>query len=225
MKKFKIITLGMCLLAVFSCSTKQGTGSLIGTGAGAVLGGIIGKIAGNTAVGAAIGGAVGAGTGAIIGRHMDKVAEEAKQRVENATVEEVTDANGLKAVKVTFDSGILFATNKSDLNATSKSELAKFSTVLKNNTDCHVDVYGHTDSTGNDGINIPLSNSRAQSVVDYLKSCGVSASQFQNIVGKGSAEPVADNGTADGRKQNRRVEVYLYASQDMVNAANNGTLQ
>ncbi len=225
MKKFKILTLTMCLLTVFSCSTKQGTGALIGTGAGTVLGGIIGKIAGNTAVGAAIGGAVGAGTGAIIGRHMDKVAEQAKQQVQNATVEEVTDANGLTAVKVTFDSGILFATNKSDLNSTSKTDLAKFATVLKNNTDCHVDVYGHTDSTGNDGINIPLSNARAQSVVTYLQSCGVASSQFQNITGKGSAEPVADNSTAAGRQQNRRVEVYLYASQDMVNAANNGTLQ
>lgn len=223
MKKLKVMTVSMCLLTIFSCQTKQGTGALIGTGGGAVLGAIIGKIAGNTAVGAAIGGAVGAGTGAIIGRHMDKVAEQAKQ-IENAKVEEVTDTNGLKAVKVTFDSGILFATNKADLNSASKTDLAKFSTVLKNNADCHVDIYGHTDSTGNDGINIPLSNNRAQSVADYLKTCGVSASQLQNVTGKGSSDPVADNSTADGRQKNRRVEVYLYASQEMINAANNGTL-
>jgi len=215
----------MCLLLVFGCQTKQGTGALIGTGGGAALGAIIGKIAGNTAVGAAIGGAVGAGAGAIIGRHMDKVAEEAKAKVENAKVEEVTDANGLKAIKVTFDSGILFATNKADLNKASKSELAKFSTVLKNNTDCHVDIYGHTDSTGNDGINVPLSNQRAQSVENYLKSCGVASSQFQNVVGKGSSEPVADNGTASGRQLNRRVEVFLYASQAMIDSANEGTLK
>lgn len=225
MKKMKTMTIAMCTLAVVGCGTRQGTGALIGGGGGAVLGAIIGKIAGNTAVGAAIGGAVGAGTGAIIGRHMDKVAAEAKAQVENAKVEEVTDANGLKAVKVTFDSGILFATNKAVLNQASKNELAKFSSVLKNNPDCHVDIYGHTDSTGNDGINIPLSNNRAQSVVDYLKSCGVSSSQFQNVVGKGSSEPVADNSTASGRQQNRRVEVFLYASKAMVDAANNGTLQ
>lgn len=224
MKKFKVMTLAMCLLTIFSCQTKQGTGALIGTGGGAVLGAIIGKIAGNTAVGAAIGGAVGAGTGAIIGRHMDKVAEQAKQQVENAKVEEVTDNNGLKSVKVTFDSGILFATNKAELNSASKTDLAKFSNVLKNNTDCHVDIYGHTDSTGNDGINVPLSNNRAQSVANYLKTCGVSAAQLQNVTGKGSSDPVADNSTAAGRQQNRRVEVYLYASQAMVNAANNGTL-
>ena len=214
----------MGMLAVVSCSTKQGTGSLIGAGGGAVLGGIIGKLAGNTAVGAAIGGAVGAGAGAIIGHHMDKVAEQAKQ-IENAKVEKVTDNNGLEAVKVTFDSGILFATNKSDLNASSKNALAKFSNTLKENNLLSVDIYGHTDSSGNDGINIPLSNKRAQSVVNYLKQCGVSAAQFQNVQGKGSSEPVADNTTAAGKQQNRRVEVYLYASQAMVDAANAGTLK
>lgn len=224
MKKMKLMTLGMCLALVVSCQTKQGTGALIGTGGGAVLGAIIGKIAGNTAVGAAIGGAVGAGAGAIIGKKMDKVAAEAA-KIQNAKVEEVTDANGLKAVKVTFDSGILFATNKAELNQASKNELAKFSQVLKNNTDCYVDIYGHTDTTGNDGINIPLSNNRAQSVVNYLKSCGVSASQFQNVTGKGSSEPVASNETAAGRTQNRRVEVFMYASPQMVEAANNGTLK
>ena len=228
MKKIKLLSFLMCFLTVFGCQTKQGTGSLLGAGGGAALGAIVGQIIGkdgkSTAIGAAIGAAAGAGAGAIIGRHMDKVAAEAAANVQNAKVEEVTDANGLKAVKVTFDSGILFATNKADLNLVSKNELARFSTVLKNNADCHVDIYGHTDSTGNDGINIPLSNNRAQSVATYLKQCGVSAQQLQNIVGKGSAEPVADNGTAQGRQLNRRVEIYLYASQAMVDAANAGTL-
>jgi outer membrane protein OmpA-like peptidoglycan-associated protein len=228
MKKIKLMTLAMCLLSVVSCSTKQGTGAAIGAGGGAVLGGIIGNIIGknskSTAIGAAIGSAVGAGTGAVIGKHMDKVAAEAAAQVQNAQVEQVTDANGLQSVKITFPSGILFSTNKADLSASSKTELAKFSSVLKNNADCYVDVWGHTDSTGNDGINIPLSENRAQSVVNYLESCGVSASQFKNILGKGSSTPVADNTSAAGRKQNRRVEVYLYASQEMVNKANAGTL-
>ena len=229
MKKFKFLTLSMCVLTIMSCSTKAGSGSLIGAGGGAVLGGIIGNIIGKdseaTAIGAAIGGAVGAGTGALIGRHMDKVAAEAAAQVQNASVEQVTDANGLAVVKVTFDSGILFATNKYDLNANSKAELAKFAEVLKNNTDCYVDVYGHTDSSGNDNINIPLSNNRANSVANYLKSCGVSAAQIKNTVGKGSSEPVADNSTKAGKQQNRRVEVYMYASPAMIDAANAGTLQ
>lgn len=222
--KLKITALLLCVLTVLGCETKQGTGTLVGTGGGAVLGAVIGKIAGNTAVGAAIGGVVGAGAGAIIGRHMDKVAEQAKAQVENAKVEQVTDKNGLSAVKVTFDSGILFATNKSDLNATSKNELAKFSNVLKQNTDCYVDIYGHTDSTGNDGINIPLSNSRAQSVATYLRQCGISDTQMKKVEGCGSSQPVADNSTASGRQLNRRVEIYLYASQAMVDSANAGKL-
>lgn len=224
MKKMKVMTLALCLLAAFSCSTKQGTGALAGAGGGAVLGAIIGKIAGNAGVGAAIGGAVGAGAGAMIGRHMDKVAKETAAQVQNAKIEEVKDKNGLDAVKVTFDSGILFASSKANLNQGSKNELAKFSVVLKNNKDCHIDVYGHTDSTGNDGINIPLSNDRAQSVVNYLKSCGVSSSQFKNVSGLGSSQPVATNETKAGRQLNRRVEVFLYASPEMVEKANNGKL-
>ena len=224
MKNLKMMTAVLCVVAVCSCSTKTGTGALIGTGAGAALGAIIGKIAGNTAVGAAIGGAVGAGTGAIIGKHMDKVAAEAA-KIESAKVEEVTDANGLKAVKATFDSGLLFASSKAVLSTASKNDLAKFATMLKNYSGCQVDVYGHTDSTGNEGINQPLSNQRAQSVVDYLVSCGVPRSQFANVVGKSSSQPVADNSTAAGRQANRRVELYLYASKAMIEAANNGTLK
>ena len=136
----------------------------------------------------------------------------------------MTDANGLKAVKVTFDSGILFALNKADLNANSKKELSEFAQVLKSNVSCSVDIQGYTDSTGNDNINLPLSQKRAESVSSYRKSCGVSSSQLVKVQGFGSANPVADNSTKAGQAQNRRVEVYLYASQEMINAANNGTL-
>lgn len=229
MKNVKTAALGMCMLTMVSgftftsCSTKQGTGTLIGAGGGAALGSIIGAIAGHgkgAAIGAAIGGAVGAGAGTLIGKHMDKVAAQAAQ-VENAQVETVTDNNGLTAVKVTFDSGILFQTNKSTLNTTSKNSLSKFSTVLKNNTDCYVDIYGYTDRSGGDAINIPLSQKRAQSVADYLTSCGVSSSQLKNITGKGSQDEIEDKNVSQA---NRRVEVYLYASQTMIDAANNGTL-
>ena len=103
--------------------------------------------------------------------------------------------------------------------------MASFATVLKNNTDCEVSIQGYTDSTGNDGINLPLSENRAKSVYNYLMSCGVQNSQIKSVQGFGSSNPVADNSTAAGRQANRRVEVYMYASQAMVNAANNGTLK
>jgi outer membrane protein OmpA-like peptidoglycan-associated protein len=192
---------------------------MIGAGGGAAVGAVIGAIAGNTAVGAVIGGAVGAGTGAIIGKKMDKAKKEA-EAVKSAQVETITDANGLEAIKVTFDSGILFATNKADLNAASKASLTQFAEVLKENKDMDIAIFGHTDNTGTDAVNNPLSKNRAQSVSKFLKSQGVSSSQIKTIDGQGSKNPVADNSTAEGRKQNRRVEVYMYASEQMIKDAN-----
>lgn len=229
MKKIKYLTLGMCVAVVCSCSTKAGTGSIIGAGGGAVIGGILGNIIGKdskaTAIGAAIGSAVGAGSGALIGKHMDKVAAETAAQVENAKVETVTDANGLSCVKVTFDSGILFKTGKYDLNDTSKNELANFAEVLKKNTDCSVDIQGYTDNVGSDAVNNPLSQNRAESVASFLKQKGVSNNQLKNVTGFGASNFVADNTTEAGRQQNRRVEVYMYASEAMINAANSGTLR
>lgn len=218
MKKVRLFTLILCLgVVLVGCNNTQ-KGAAIGTGGGALVGAIIGKMAGNTAVGAALGGAIGAGTGAIIGNRMDKAKKQAEQ-VQNAQVESVTDKNGFSAVKVTFDSGILFATNKADLSASAKNSLAQFANVLNSNRDCDVTIIGHTDNTGSDAINQPLSVNRANSVSNYLKSCGVQASQIKSVEGQGSTNPVADNSTAAGRQQNRRVEVYMYASQEMIQAA------
>ena len=224
MKKLKIAILTLCAGIVMASCSNTAKGAAIGAGGGALLGAVVGKIAGNTAVGAAIGTAVGAGAGALIGKRMDKVKAQAQQ-VQNAQVEQVTDANGLQAVKVTFDSGILFATNSSTLSASSKNALTQFAGVLKTNSDCDIAIIGHTDNTGSDAINDPLSLKRAQSVDAFLKSLGVSAAQVKSVEGKGSHEPVADNSTAEGKKQNRRVEVYMYASQAMIQAAEAGTLQ
>ena len=219
--KTKIISLVLCVGMLFACNNTQ-KGAGIGAGGGALLGGIIGAIAGNTMIGAAVGGAVGAG--ALIGKKMDKAKAEAA-KVQNAQVETVKDANGLQAVKVTFDSGILFATGKADLSQTAKNSLVQFAKVLNNNKSCDIAIIGHTDSTGSDAVNQPLSVSRANSVNNYLKSCGVSSAQIKSVEGQGSTNPVADNSTEAGRKQNRRVEVYMYASEDMIKQAEAGTLQ
>lgn len=232
MKKIKMFTLVLCLGIIMAGCNNTQKGALIGTAGGAALGAIVGKIAGNTAVGAAVGGAVGAGTGAIIGNHMDKVKKQA-EAVQNAQVQQVTDANGLQAVKVTFDSGILFTTSSSTLQASAKNSLAQFANVLKQNTDADVAIQGYTDnqgwknSTAEQSVqkNLTLSQQRAQSVSTYLIGQGVSGSQIKSVEGFGEANPVADNSTAAGQAQNRRVEIYLYASQAMIDAANNGTLQ
>ncbi|MBQ8158499.1 MAG: OmpA family protein [Prevotella sp.] len=232
MKKLKVVILTLCAGIVMAGCSNTAKGTAIGAAGGAVLGAVVGKLAGNTAIGAAVGGAVGAGAGALIGKKMDKVKAQA-QAVQNAQVEEVKDANGLDAVKVTFDSGILFTTGSATLSQTAKNSLTSFASVLKQNADCDVAVQGYTDNAGwknstaeqSAQKNLDLSQQRAQAVTSYLQSLGVSANQIRSTTGFGEANPVADNATAAGKAQNRRVEVYMYASQAMIQAAQNGTLQ
>lgn len=220
---------GLILLSGCGMSN-TGKGAAIGTAGGGALGAAIGAIIGKgkgAAIGAAVGAAVGAGTGTIIGHRMDKAKKEA-EAIENAKVEEVTDANGLAAVKVTFEGGILFASGKSDLTASAKQSLDDFAqNVLKANTDMDVAIQGYTDndkwkgSTAEQSAqkNLQLSQQRAQSVSNYLLSKGVTTSQIKSTEGFGEENPVADNATAAGKQQNRRVEVYLYASEAMIKAA------
>lgn len=238
MKKVKITSMALCVAMVMgSCGTAQKNGTLIGSGSGAVVGALAGYLLGGqsgkwAAIGAGIGTAVGGTAGNLIGRHMDKVKAEAAAKLQNAEVSTVTDANGLTAVKVTFDSGIQFASGKSVLNAAAGSDLTNFAAVLKGNTDCSVAIQGYTDndawknSTAEQSVqkNLTLSQQRADAVKDKLLSCGVAASQITSSVGYGEENPVADNATKEGKQKNRRVEVYLYASEAMINAANAGTL-
>ncbi len=220
MKSLKSICVALCAALVLAgCGmSKTGQGALIGAGGGAGLGAIIGALAGNTAIGAAIGTAVGAGAGAIIGKKMDKAKKEA-EAIQNAQVEEVKDANGLDAVKVTFDSGILFSTGKSTLTSSSKASLQELASVLKNNSDCDVAIQGYTDNQGwknstaeqSAQKNQALSLDRAAAVSAYLQSLSVPVAQIKSVEGFGQSNPVADNSTKAGQAQNRRVEVYMYA--------------
>lgn len=230
MKNFNVLAAfflsGVILLT--SCAGMSSTtkGSLIGTGAGAALGAGIGALAGKgkgAAIGAAVGGAVGAGAGILIGRKMDKQKAEL-EKIEGAQVETVTDANNLQAIKVTFDSGILFATGKSNLSSSSKQALANFASSLKNTPETDVTIYGHTDNTGSREVNVRLSNDRALAVSQYLNLNGIASSRM-TTQGKAYDEPVADNGTADGRAKNRRVEIYITANNNMIQQAEQGTLR
>lgn len=228
----KTMVIALCAGVVMTGCNNLGKGTAIGAAGGAALGAIVGKIAGNTAVGAAVGTAVGAGTGALIGKHMDKVKAQA-QAVANAQVESYTDANGLQGVKVTFESGILFPSSSSTLQAAAKTSLTQFANdVLKVNPDCDVAVQGYSDndawknSTVEQSVqkNLDLSQQRAQAVTNYLLSAGVSSNQIRSTTGFGEANPVADNSTAAGKAKNRRVEVILYASEAMIQKAEAGTL-
>lgn len=227
MKRF--LTLALCGLVIFtSCGNMSnlGKGALIGTGAGAALGAGVGAIFGGqkgAAIGAAIGTAVGAGTGAVIGDVMDRKAKELEEALD-ASVETVTDVNGLEAIKVTFDNGILFDTNKSNLSASAKSELKTFAQQMSDLPDTQITVYGHTDNTGTAAVNEKISKQRADAVTAQLMANGIDKGRIVSE-GKSFNEPVATNDTAEGRAQNRRVEVYISANADMVKAAEEGKLK
>ncbi|MDR3652602.1 MAG: OmpA family protein [Paludibacter sp.] len=211
-------------IVLSGCSTMSNAvkGGLLGGGGGAAVGAGIGALIGHNAksaaIGAALGTAVGATTGVIIGKKMDKAAAQAAA-IQGAKVDSIRDANNLKAIKVTFDSGILFQTGKSTLNAASKDALTKFAKILVSNPTMDIAIMGHTDNQGTLEVNQKLSQDRAQSVANFLQTQNVPVTQFKEIVGKNFAEPVADNKTAAGRAANRRVEVYMYASQKMINDA------
>ena len=194
MRSLKTICVALCAaLVLVGCNMNNtAKGTAIGAGGGAALGAIVGALAGNTVIGAAVGTAVGAGAGAIIGHKMDKAKKEA-EAIQNAQVEEVKDANGLDAVKVTFASGILFATGKNDLSNEAKSSLQQLAGVLKGNSDCDVAIQGYTDNQGwknstaeqSAQKNQALSLDRATAVSSYLLALSVPATQIKSVEGCG----------------------------------------
>lgn len=214
MKKFIITTLAAASLAVAGLSgcanmneTQQGTakGAGIGAIAGAVIGGVTGGSRGAVA-GAALGGAVGAGGGYIWSKRM----QDQKAAMEQATVGTgvAVTQTADNRLKLDIPSDISFDVGRSAVKSNFAPVLNHFATSLNQNPVTTVTIIGHTDSTGSDAINNPLSFDRANSTRDYLVSRGVA---FQRIAtdGRGSREPIASNATAAGRDQNRRVEIYV----------------
>ena len=218
------------LVAESGCSsmTNTGKGALIGGGGGAGVGAGIGALIGGgkgAGIGAAIGAAVGAGAGALIGNKMDKQQKQLQEELANqAKVEETTDQNGLRAIKVTFDGGILFPTGKYTLNPQAKADLTRFAASLQSNPDTDVRILGFTDNTGSYAVNERLSGQRADAVLTYLVNSGVSPTRL-TAQGIPMADYVASNETAEGRALNRRVEIYISANQEMIRKAEAGTLQ
>ena len=228
MKKILCVVLSaMLLIGVTGCGMNNTTkGAIFGTGGGAAVGAGLGAIFGKgkgAAIGAAVGAVAGGVAGTLIGKKMDKQAKELAQ-ISGAQVDTVTDTNGLTAIKVTFDSGILFDFNKSNLSNSAKSSLTKFAASLQDNPQTDVQIYGHTDNVGPRAANEKVSTARAEEVKKYLINSGVASSRMTSQ-GLAYDYPVADNSTEAGRAQNRRVEVYITANQDMIDAANAGTLQ
>nr|WP_321221150.1 OmpA family protein [uncultured Psychroserpens sp.] len=203
--------------AVNNANNKQ-KGAVIGATGGAILGAIIGNNVGkggNGELGAVIGGVVGGGAGIIIGNKMDKQAQEIENEIPGATVERVDDG-----IVVTFDenSGVYFATDKSNINDASQATLNKLANIFAEYPDTNILVVGHTDSVGNEDYNMNLSKSRAYSVTNYLVNKGLSSSRF-NTNWFGESQPKYDNNNADGRAKNRRVNVAIVPNQTMIDNA------
>lgn len=233
MKKSRIFTiaaLSLCLVGSAGCSsmTNMGKGALIGGGGGAGLGAGLGALIGGgkgAGIGAAIGAAVGAGAGTLIGRKMDQQKKQLEQELaDKAAVETVTDQNGLEAIKVTFNSGILFPTNGTTLNTSERQTLSGFASNLINNPETNVQIFGYTDNTGSMAVNERVSTGRADAVRTFLVNSGVASSRI-TAEGIPMADYVASNDTPEGRAQNRRVEIYISANKQMIQQAENGTLR
>ncbi len=177
-----------------------------GVGGGAAIGAIAGQVIGKDKKATAIGAALGALGGYVWSRQM----EDKKRQMEAApagTGTEVTQTAD-NQLKLSIPNDISFASGKSDIQARLKPILDQFAQGVNQQGSMEVKIVGHTDSTGSDAINNPLSMRRAESARDYLVSRGVASSRI-STEGRGSREPIADNATEAGRARNRRIDIYL----------------
>ena len=187
--------------------TQQGTAK--GAGIGAVAGAVIGAATGGSrgaATGAALGGAVGAGGGYIWSKRM----QDQKAAMERATVGTGVAVSQTQdnRLKLDIPSDVSFDVGRAAIKPNFAPILNQFATSLTQNAVTTVTIIGHTDNTGSDAINNPLSIDRADAARDYRVSRGVARTRFSTD-GRGSREPIADNGTQQGRDKNRRVEIYV----------------
>ncbi|MGS1016317.1 OmpA family protein [Allosphingosinicella humi] len=212
-KRIAMAAAATALLATTACITDPNTGEK--RISKAAIGGALGAVGGYFA-GDLIGGKhdrtekiVGAGIGAIAGgaagAYMDKQEQELRRKTAGTGVE--VERNGNELV-LNMPSGVTFATNSYTVQPQFQTTLNEVAQTLAAYPSTYIDIYGHTDSTGGDAINIPLSRNRAQAVANYLSQRGVNPARMATQ-GFGSSQPVADNNTEAGKQANRRVEIRI----------------
>ncbi|BBP02206.1 OmpA family lipoprotein [Sulfuriferula nivalis] len=216
MRKLIISTLALSV-ALTGCADMSATqrGTATGAGIGAGLGAIIGATTaggggGRAATGAAIGGIAGAVAGNIWSNKMEQQKQQMEQATQGTGVQVSQTADN--RLKLDIPSDISFDTNRADIRPNFRVILDKFATSLIENPSTRITIIGHTDNTGNDAINNPLSLARASHTRDYLTARGVAVARF-NVDGRGSHEPITTNDTSAGRAQNRRVEIFVAEPQ------------
>lgn len=192
---------------------KTQKGAVIGAAAGGTIGAVIGKTAGNTALGAIIGATVGGVAGAIIGKKMDEQAREIAEEIPDAKVERVGEG-----IVVEFNSRVLFAFDRSDLNETARENLVNLVKVLKKYPDTNIEIQGHTDNVGTDDYNQGLSERRALTVTAFLRTNEIPVTRMITK-GYGENAPKYTNDTEEGRAMNRRVDFIITANEKMIEDA------
>lgn len=213
------------LMTVSGCVTDPNTGerkvsrTAIGGVGGAVLGGLLGgAIGGRT--GRIIGAVGGGAIGGVVGYRMDQQIKELKEDVQGSGVD-VTETDGGNAILVNLPDGVTFDVGSYTIKPAFRDTLDAVANSLQEYPNSIVDVYGHTDSTGSEEFNQRLSEQRAQAVSNYLTSRGVNSARLR-WQGFGETLPIADNSTAEGRAQNRRVEIKIIPlTQEEIDAASN----
>ena len=195
----------LTLAAGCSSMSERERGTAQGAGAGAVAGAVLGSVTGGRAgTGAVIGGAIGAVAGNLWSKHMEEKREALARASQGTGVEVARTADN--RLKLNVPSDVSFDSGRADVKPQMRPVLDEIGRNLDPNV--RVTIVGHTDSTGSDAINDPLSRERAEAVRDYLGSRGLAASRV-TVAGRGSHEPVAGNDTESGRAANRRVEIFL----------------
>lgn len=205
--------IGATIAALAGCAgmTEEQRGTATGAAIGAATGAVIGSATGGkAATGAVIGGVIGAVAGNVWSKNMEEKRREMEQATAGtgATVTRTSD----NQLKIEVPSDVSFAVGSATIEPRLRPVLDSFASGLGSQPSMLVRVVGHTDSTGSDAINDPLSLRRAESVRNYLEDRGVSASRIE-VAGRGAREPVASNDTAEGRAKNRRVEIFLREPQ------------
>ncbi len=212
----KLLITSIAAVMLSACATnpytgehaKTATGATIGAGAGAVLGGVVSGRSDRTK-GVLIGAAVGATVGGLIGRQMDQQEAELRRSMEGSGVEVMREGD---TIRLQAPENITFDTNRADVKPQFQPVLGQLATSIRQYPGTVVQVEGHTDSTGSAAYNQTLSENRAASVRSYLVQQGVEANRLI-AVGYGMTRPIADNSTAAGRAQNRRVEILIVPEQ------------
>ena len=208
MKKFIVMLL--LISFVSACATDPYTGerkvakTAWGTGIGALAGAGIGALVGGekgAAWGAGLGAVAGAGTGA----YMDVQASKLRQELLNTGVQVFTENNQIRLI---MPSNITFATDSAVFKSSFNPILDSVAKVLNEYNKTAVEIIGYTDNTGTVAYNNALSQKRANAVATYLANRGVATARM-NVVGMGPYNPIATNATAEGREQNRRVELKI----------------